>query len=419
MSSGARIALILGVLGGIILFSVLASGVVGAIAKARSKAAQIRKVAPALQPAGTFSKEQQLAAVGFVEELAAHLGDNDASWVSRHQDADAYLSRTLEGIPTTDRSRTRMYQDIRTTPGGFIAVLMGADIRVKGFRYREGHPAVTIRCLPENGGATFIDFLLRPHGDGFRVIDAFSYLNGRTMGAETRENMALVADPKAVGNALGMPRLSREHAGLLGEFMEQLGRQDWPSVIATYQSLPPELHHLRSVHLGHIVALQHRFDEDPQAEETYFKALELSPAILGTNSACGLLGLDLHTLRGNHAEALRCVDSAIAAVGPDAHLQLLRANSCIAMGNLAQAEADIRLGLELESDYTPLTGAKIELLIKQRRYADTVIELDAFNLRFKEAGVQFTAADFDEESHADFRRSQEFKAWALRNPAKP
>jgi hypothetical protein len=89
------------------------------------------------------------------------------------------------------------------------------------------------------------------------------------------------------------------------------------------------------------------------------------------------------------------------------------------MGNLGEAESDIRRGLELESDYTPLTGAKIELLIKQRRDANTVTELDAFNLRFKEDRVQFSAADFEEESHADFRRSREFQKWALRNPAKP
>lgn len=420
--STARIIVAVGLLAGIGLFLAVVLGLfVPAIVRAREKAARMRAESvpetPAAAPA-PLSTAQEEQAMAFAHELASRAGDDDLGWISRHLDIDAYVRRCIETLPRQTLFRTQLYKDLRTTPGGFFASLACTGLHPKRFHYREGHPAVVVRFEPDEG-VGFVDLILRPEKDSFRIIDVFSYANGRTLSADMRETLSLLLgpDPETLRRLLGVTKLDKADADQLASFMNSLGEEDWTAVLVRYKALTPELRRVRTVHLGHIVALQRRTGDDPKISELYAKALAESADILGPESISGLLGVDLHTMRGEYAEVIRCVDSVTAVVGPDAHLQLLRANANVAAGKLGEAEADIRRGLELEPEFTALIPAKIELLIRQERYPLVIEELDACNAVFKRFGVWYTTEDFVEDSYESFRASPEYKAWAEKNPA--
>jgi Flp pilus assembly protein TadD len=122
--------------------------------------------------------------------------------------------------------------------------------------------------------------------------------------------------------------------------------------------------------------LQLRRGDIKLAETSFRKSIELDRTADGLNSLGWIL-----TIRGRHEEALELADQAVKLTPDDPHIQDTRAIALMHLGRLEEAEAALRVAVELNPDWIAFQLHLVEVLEKQEKIESAVGILKALIAR--------------------------------------
>lgn len=376
---------------------------------------------PHLKPPPPLTAEQQAALERFGLELARAIRLQDASKLNLLMDDEALAGRVFEKLPNAFEvpgSRTTMINNLRSGAGRWLLELAGGEAEYVRRNVREGFPAVVLRT--GRGQIRYADILVRPDGDGFKVVDGFNRLLAWT-----------ISDDLCYGLARGVPMPGVAALDAL------------PGVTATMRSaarkeLPGLLHAMRLIRaedlLFYLDGLPREVDLEPLFLRQRLRALEplalsgkwehtkacktallAAPAVLGADCTADAALAGLLRLENDWSGVEECLKRLTAAVGGDPHLTYLRAENFLTMARHAEALALLD-ELDQNSAKTEKTaGLRIRVHLNRKDYPALVQDLRAFKQNF---GVALVRQNYfkDLDSH-EFLTSPEFAAWEKESAA--
>jgi hypothetical protein len=387
--------------------------------RSKSRLPSVGKVAH--EPPIPLSPDQRIAAQKFAKELARNLAEGNSTWLFRHSDVQGYRERLMAGLPKIGKLSAGFDSRFGTQQGNPFNQFSHSTPYFLHLRERDGFAALTFRLQRPDGGFTYCDLMVRPEGNTFRIVDAYLPVIGTTMSEEFLETTLDVigVTRKTARELVGDPMVDARRARQLLPYLQRVQALEWPEVLKAHQALPPGLRRLPFVHNGYLHALKALSREDPSFDAPFRKAIADAPAILGPNALVEIFALDLHLFRNDHAAAIRSLDAIINAIGDDAFLFCARGRLHLRTGNRALAEADLQRARGIQPDFEGLPALELDLIITSKRHREAVAAMDRFNQENREAGIQLTTDDFDDDLYTSFRASPEFREWSRRNPPAP
>jgi hypothetical protein len=377
---------------------------------------------PHHKPPPPLTTEQQAALERFGLELARAIRLQDASKLNLLMDDEALAGRVFEKLPDAFEvpgSRTTMINNLHRGAGRWLLELIGGEAEYVRKNVREGFPAVVLRT--DRGQIRYADILVRPDGDGFKVVDGFNRLLAWT-----------ISDDLCYGLARGVPVPGEAALDAL------------PGVTATMRpaarkELPGLLHAMRLIRaedlLFYLDGLPREVDLEPLFLRQRLRALEplalsgkwehtkacktallAAPAVLGTDCTADAALAGLLRLENDWSGVEECLKRLTATVGGDPHLTYLRAENFLAMARHEEALALLD-ELDQSSAKTEKTASlRIRVHLNRKDYPALVKDLRAFKQNY---GVALVRQNYfkDLDSH-EFLTSPEFAAWE-KEAAKP
>ena len=278
------------------------------------------------------------------------------------------------------------------------------------FHQRDGFPSLTMRVLPTGGGVNYIDLLVKPQGDTFKVVDMFGYLFGSYSSTDARQAMVLMLeqDSSLLSKALGIKGGDRKSMDLLLNMFRQMSNNDPRSVQNTYEKLPDAVKKSRTAFVANLQALQ-ALQNEPIYAEIYAHVLEIAPSVLGKESATDLLLVDLYSMRKDFDGVQKCIENVLKAVGEDAYLHNLSGMAAIQAGDFKKAAESLAAAKKIEPSLTSLVDLDLQVKAAAGDFAGVVAELRRFA---KVTGAKLKPAMLSEPVYDKFRQSPEFAEWA-------
>lgn len=369
-----------------------------------------------LQPPPSLTAEQQAALEKFGRDLARWINFRDISKLASLVDDAALTTRVLEKLPpglVRPGARGNLADMLHENSGSWLWEVMGGDAEFVHLVVREGFPAVLLRTerRPEN----YVEIMVRPEGDGFRVVDAFSRLLARSSSEEHCHVLASRVDsppPSALASLPGVPagaspELLDHVAGLLQARRARTALE----VLHFCDSLPLEVQNLPPFFQVRLLTL-HRLNSVVGWENAadYKAALRAAPSILGPESTVDLLLADALRAENDFAGVDECLKRTAAALGgADAYLSFLRADNCLRMKKHAEALALLNEVVREPTWAQKAANLRIRVLLDQRDYPALVGVLRAFR---KDFGVVLGRRNYFVQMDAgEFLACPEFLAW--------
>lgn len=412
---------------GCALFAIAAIGVVAAVvipnigslndsaraAQARREAQAKNAAAPKLLP---LTAQQQKALEQFGQDLAAAINDQDHAALVKMQDTDALIERVfdgLSGIPDREGMRRGFRDGLNASGEGWMTRLVDGKAAVLRTCERQGHPAVRLRLIGEEGGMSYVDVMVRPEGAGFKAVDIFAYVFATTVSADARNAVAAMlpqSGGKGLAALLGLPAMNKDAL----KFYEQLGEASREgqseTVLRLYEQLPAELKTQRPFFLTRLQALMELSSAgSADIDRQYKEALRAAPDILGKDSTPDLLMVDLLFMEEDYKGADECLKRAEVVIGGDAYLKVLRGKAHLQMNDHAGALALADEASKLEPDLTEAVDLRLSVHLDRGDFAGLVKEMRAFR---QNSGVTLGREQLaDDAAYADFLKSPEFAAW--------
>lgn len=407
---GCAIAAIVGVPVLIALVAIAAAIAVPAYTMARKKALEAKHPLPVVAPLTEAGKER---AMQFARKVSTALNEGDKGTISAFMDFDVITERSFAGMDVAPGTKEEFKQSFGQKSGGLLAQVLEARPKARPLRVhtRDGYPAATLRLRMPGGGVSYVDLLLLPDGDSFKILDLFTYTFANYSTEEARHAMMMVQSlgSDTLSRWLGVKLKDRKTAEQLVSLSRLAAEKNSKALLRVHEQLPPELQRQRSVFILKVQALMAlQGGAEPQYEAPYLEALESARGILGEGSAIDLLLLDLYFLKKDYAAAQNCARNGLKAVGPDAYLYLLQGFSAVRAKDLEGAAACLKSAEEIEPEMNDLVDLRLQLRAVRGDFASVVAEVNKFS---KAVGVAFTPDIFGDELYAGFRESPEYAAW--------
>jgi hypothetical protein len=367
------------------------------------------------KPPPPLSAEQQGALERFGPELARAIRLQDASKLTLLMDDEALAGRVFDKLPDAFElpgSRTTLINNLHRGAGRWLLELTGGGAEYVRTHVREGFPAVVLRT--GHGQPQYADILVRPYGDGFKVVDGFNRLLAWTVSDDLCYNLArgvpvpgeAALDALPGVTAMMKPAARRELPGLL-HAMRLLRAED---LLFYLDGLPREVDQEPLFLRQRLRALQPLASAGKLEHIRDFKtALLAAPAVLGADCTADAALAGMLRLENDRTGVDECLKRLTAAVGGDPQLTYLRAENFLTMARHADALALLD-ELDRGSAKTEKTASlRIRAQLDRKDYPALVQELRTFKQSF---GVALGRQNFfkDLDSH-DFLASPEYLAW--------
>jgi hypothetical protein len=241
----------------------------------------------------------------------------------------------------------------------------------------------------------------RPGGEGWRLIDIFSYSSGETMSESMRRTY--------------LPVLVGESGGALGEEEERLllaGYDEYQKVLADFSDdefaaarrgfdkVPEEL---REQRFGRILKIEilSRLDGEPEA---YAAALQEFAETFPEDPSLPLMMLEYHSIRGEHEEVLGRIDELDEMLGGDTFLHFVRVGALSALGREGEAVEGLRSAIAAEPEIEELRWAMVHAALSAGEHE---LVADALRVLKGEFEYEFSAEQLrDAEGYEDFVESE-------------
>ncbi|MDQ5979042.1 MAG: hypothetical protein QG602_2016, partial [Verrucomicrobiota bacterium] len=279
----------------------------------------------------------------------------------------------------------------------------------------DGGKRILIRVLSEDGAVNYFGFIPSRSRQGELLWqDCFIFLSGETM-SETSRRTALPLVSQMRKGALGFLKPKEaEYAQSFPAVHKASQQMQAGQLIQAWHTLEPLP---ESVKLDRtVLMLRLRIAQDID-ESKYLRVMEQWEKTYPDDQSLDLISIDSDLLRKNYAGCLRRIEAVNKRIGGDPYLTLLSANVCIESGDFETARKNARQAL---ADEPTLYGAYDTLMsigLRSNNPKETLAVLDEFGARFPSVDVDAQIVHGD-EAFADFRKTDEYKAWAEARKAK-
>ncbi|MES2594178.1 MAG: hypothetical protein V4662_02525 [Verrucomicrobiota bacterium] len=405
--SGCAIAAIVGVilLVGLVVLAALA---VPAFNKIQAQAEKLRTDTRAKELQVELTASEKVQAGAFAQELIQAVEKKDHEKVNAVVDYDFMAEEIFHGFTGSTQMKRGFMESVKKNPGGIFYEVFGQPGRVVRHWKRNGIPAITLRFVLSEGGASYFDIvLLRQKAGGFKVCDIYSYLFGVLMSKEARQTTAFVtgADAGMVAQILGSAARKKDMEAL--SKMVRASREGRPEeVISIYQALSPEMKNQPTAFLLYVKGLQHMGEE---RQDEYATALEKARGILGNDVTIDLLLVDRHVLREDYAAARKAVEVSLQTIGDDSYLQYLLGMMCVRTNDIPAAKEALKKAEAAEPDLFELVDLRMQTRAAEKDFAGVIQAVEAFKAR---TGATITPDMMTEPVYGDFKKSPEFTRWS-------
>lgn len=414
--SGTGWILLIIIGGVVVLGAVLAALAIPAYQRIQQMAQEMKnKQTPALQPPPPLNEGQKQGLMVFGNELAEALSEKDAAKVMAMQDSEEFCTRVFEkiptGIPNVADMRRGFMNGIKKREGGWLWSAMSGDVHFLRLRERVGYPAVLLRIKTPEGAVSYVDALVRPEGESFRVVDMFNYIFASTASEESRNVLAVMLSKSAGGGLaalLGTQQLDEKNADILVSINEATRAGNMVEVLRICDGLPPELKTQRSFFIFRLQALM-AVNSTGKYDQQYKEALRAAPGILGEDSTTDLLMVDLLFMDNDFKGADDCLKRLDDIIGGDPYLKFLRGGAHLQMKDYAGVLALADAAAKEDPTMAEVVDLRIGVHLARKDYKALVDELRAFKRTF--GAVMDRKALADDPQHADFLKSPEFAGW--------
>ena len=395
----------------LLIVGVLAAIAIPAFLKVQERARQIKVTqVEAAKPPPPLDDSQQQRAIKFAEQLASDVNAGKLDAMSAYVDYEAMTERVFADASFPSDARQGFISGMKEKKGGLLAQLAGSSMKLLRFHQRDGFPSLTMRVLPTGGGVNYIDLLVKPQGDTFKVVDMFGYLFGSYSSTDARQAMVLMLeqDSSLLSKALGIKGGDRKSMDLLLNMFRQMSNNDPRSVQNTYEKLPDAVKKSRPAFVANLQALQ-TLQNEPVFSEIYAHVLEIAPTVLGKDSATDLLLVDLYFMRKDYSGVQNCIQNVLKAVGEDAYLHNLSGMAAVQAGDFKKAAESLAAAKKIEPALIALVDLELQVMAGEGDFVGVVAELRRFA---KATGAKLTPAMLVEPVYDAFKKSPEFSEWA-------
>lgn len=331
--------------------------------------------APAVKPrpkAVQLTPQQEAILPEWGRQIARLSSEDKWQELSQMHDRDAIAALVLDGIDGKEVRRTldeaiRFAVSYKT--GGFLAPACGHPVHFLRVCTRAGFPAVTLRIDYENPFIGYMDVLLQPAGEQFKIIDVYSYLSGECRTEDFRCNMVpvfIARNLEGISNWLDNWNLRKSDAEYLLTLIKARRKEEEEEILAVCDQAPDHLRRNRLVFFTRIKALQRLSLNNPRYERLSFEALLNPPPMPNTPHVLELLLVPKLLAAADYQTADDAMEKVMAVIGDDAHLMCMRAEIKFKLGELEAARALLRRAAELEPDLSLLREMKRELKFPQK-----------------------------------------------------
>lgn len=385
----------------------------------RRQARAKREAAPQPKP---LSARERRALRGFGREVEEALNAGDTARLAHCEDADALADRVFDGLPEAVPARAR-HRAAFQEKGGWLEALGIAGLKAKFLREREreGLPAVLLRLQKEDEQVAYVDLMVRPAGNGFRVVDVYTYLNGSTVSREERKLRALEMshgeDLSQLGEIFELPGIDATALVRLEILQAAINRKQWQDVLRICDRLPLAVQKQKPFFLPRLCALRELGQEGgEEIGPQYVAALRVAPAILGKDSTSDLQLKDELLALKDCQGADECLQRVDAVVGGDPYLKVLRAECRLWLGDDTGALALADQAQEEDGTLLKQASAlRLAVHLTRRDHAATVREL-----RGDGAGKPLDRQQLaGNPEYRELLASPEFIAWEKEAAQKP
>lgn len=371
------------------------------------KADPLVEVSPAEKVADGLAadaRESMVAAArGFAEDLRAARG----GLVAQRFDLGAFVREVLQGLPVSrqvwEEFEAAVRAGLEDLPGGLLADSIGQDFRFLRLVEVEGTTQMLFRVWDEAAGVNYLRGVVdRPGGDGWKLVDMFSYSSGETLS----ESMRRTYLPLLVGESGGElddgeRRLLRAGYKEFQRAVAAFHEGDYAAARREFATVPVAL---REQRFGRVLEIEilSRDDVEPQA---YADALEAFGRAFPGDPSLPLMMLEHHSLRGEHEQALARIDEIEALLGGDEFLHFLRAGALSGLGREAEAVVGLRRAIAAEPQIEELRWALVLAALPAGEHAlvaETLLVLKT-DFEYEFSAEQLQAA----EAYEDFVESPE------------
>ncbi len=373
------------------------------------------KQTKALQPPPPLNEAQKERLVVFGNELAEALSQKDAAKVMAMQDSEGFCTRVFEkipaGMPNVADMRRGFMNGIKQREGGWLWSAMSGEVHFLRLRERVGYPAVLLRIKTPEGAVSYVDALVKPEGDGFRVVDMFNYIFASTASEESRNVLAVMLSKSAGGGLaalLGTLHLDEKNAEILVSINEATRAGNMVEVLRICDGLPAKLKTQRTFFLLRLQALM-AVNTTGKYDEQYKEALRAAPEILGKDSTTDLLMVDLLFMDNDFKGADDCLKRLNDIIGGDPYLTFLRGGAHMQMKDYAGVLALADQVAKEDPTMAEVVDLRLAVHLARKDYKALVDEMRAFKSKF--GAVLDRKALADDPEYAEFLKSPEFAGW--------
>lgn len=319
-----------------------------------------------------LTPQQEAALPAWGRKIARMLSENQGEEISRLHDCDAIVALTVEGID--DRETRRLLERVTKSAvtakaGGFLAKETGQSAHFLRVCTRAGFPAVTLRMNYGSGSFAYMDVLLQPAGDQFRLVDLYDYLKGTRRTEDVLYAMVpLLIAQKSHPDSEWLEKwgLKKSDAEYLISLLKAKIKGQDEDVLTVCDQAPEHMRSNRLVFFSRYQALQRLAIVNPRYERLYFESLQNPPAILDTPHVLELLLVPKLMAASDYPIADAAVEKVMTVIGEDAQLICLRAEIKFHLMDMDAAKALLRRANELEPDLPLLQELKHELRFPQK-----------------------------------------------------
>lgn len=317
-----------------------------------------------------LTKMQEAALPAWGRKIAEMLSTDQGEELSQLHDYEAITALTVEGIDGQDERRLverAMRNAVTAKAGGFLAKEVGQSAHFLRVCTRAGFPAATVRMTYGSRQFAYMDVLLRPVGDQFRIVDLYDYLKGTRRTEEVRYAMApmMIAQQSQPSSAwLQKMNLNKSDADYLVLLMKARIRGTDEDVLTACDQAPEHMRDNRLVFFPRTQVLQRLSITNPRYEQLYFESLQNPPPMPDTPHVLDLLLVPKLIDASDYPKADAAMEKVMSVIGEDAQLMCMRAEIKVELKDMDAAKALLQRAAELEPELPLLHEVKKGLALQ-------------------------------------------------------
>jgi len=346
----------------------------------------------------------------FARDLIAAVGSADVASLNELIAWDAIVKKASEDVDASQKFNKEFLQGVkegatkRCGEAFFATVQGGGYFRPLHIHEVDGRKSALFRVLLGTGELTYYDMPLGRRSDGKIVaLDFYGFASGEFISqlmrrgvvqAVAEHNRGLLARIAGSGNEqeralLIMARISDA---------QKAGKHQ--QAFQLYGTLPASFKKGKMAQMAHL-AITQSLDE-----QQYLAAMDEYQSLYPDDPGVDLISIDYFILRKRYDKALVCVDRLDTMVD-DPYLEAVRASIHLADGKSDLATEAADRAIEREPDEPRCYWVRVEISLKEKKFADTVRMLELLRTQLK---IQLD--DLSQQgAYAEFVQSPEYDAW--------